>query len=296
MSSPFTAVHQALMLVAAGGAVLIGGASLIRAFHPRWRPSKFRYAPITGAVLLLLFAALLITVACATSFVVRHVIWLPLVAVVGLTIQYLAHEYDERPDSASMPATADAQPLGNAAIEPEKVTSGWAKARKSTYYLLWAVVFVGAILVVVELRQTYVSLAIGAAFFLLFAVPRKDRPTVAKLFGIIALWGVPAILLGIRVAQFLILSALYGVGPVWNHTIRVTRIPRNESFIQLSNGDEFRDIQVFFWRFAVFIIVGIFAALWLLLLIWLSKRLYPPIYVFSRQTWHDFRKGRNRVA
>src|SRR5262245_14012511 len=115
-------------------AVLIAGWNLMQAFHPRWRRLEFRFAPISGAVLLLLFAALLVMVVCAMSVVARYVIWLPLAAVVGLTIQHLAHEYDDRRNRASTSVATSTQPV----TESQKNTPASARTLTRTPYLLWA--------------------------------------------------------------------------------------------------------------------------------------------------------------
>jgi hypothetical protein len=278
MSSPFTPVHRVLMLVTAAIAVLIAGGCLVRAFHPRWRRGELRYGGIGLAVLLLLCAAVLVMVACATSFVIRHPLSLPTLALVGLTISFLANQHDERRKAQTSPgATNERQKVAHASTEP------W----KSKDYLVSAAALVGLTLLMVQLREIYLCLAIGVGFFLVFVVPPESRRTVAGLFGFLALWAIPALWNGIRWSQFLILSALYGVESVWSGAIRVTR---GRPFIQLSNGDEFHGAPLFLWHLATFLILAIIGVLWLLLLIWLSKRLYPPFYVTANEAWRAFRK------
>jgi hypothetical protein len=98
---------------------------------------------------------------------------------------------------------------------------------------------------------------------------------VAKSFGLLALWGVPSLWAGITTANFLIMSLLYGVEPVWSGAIRMTK---GKPFIRLSNGDEFHGVPLLFWGLATFVILVPIGFLWLRVLIWISKRICPPLY------------------
>jgi hypothetical protein len=103
MSSPFTEFQRMLILGAAGVAVLLAGWNLLKAFHPRWHGGERRYASIGLAVLLMVCAAECVAVVYAMSFIRRHPLWLPTLAVAGLTVSFLAGFYDDRRKKSSSP-------------------------------------------------------------------------------------------------------------------------------------------------------------------------------------------------
>jgi hypothetical protein len=273
MSSPFSPTQKILILIAAGVALLIATRCSMLALQQR-RRGELRYTPATQAALLVVFAAVLVTVACAFSFVNRYVIWLPAVAVAGLAILRLTTEIDENRENSSTPVKTETSTFTAEANEPQKVIPTSTDAQKSNHCFLWIVAVLGAVVLIIELWEVYFRLAIGVSFFLFFVIPAKDRPTVAKLFGLLALWGVPVLWNGLKVAQFLILSALYGIGPVWNGSIRVTA---GRHFIRLSNGEEFHGLPSVLWNVSTLVILAIIGILWLRILNWLIKRLYPPM-------------------
>lgn len=92
-----------LILGAAGVAVLLAGWNLLKAFHPRLYRGERRYAPIGLAVLLLVCAVECVAVVYAMPFVRRHPLWLPTLAVAGLTVSFLAGFYDDRRKKLSSP-------------------------------------------------------------------------------------------------------------------------------------------------------------------------------------------------
>jgi hypothetical protein len=238
------------------------------------RRGEFRFMPALQTALLLLFAVVLVTVACAPTFVIRYGIWLPAVAVVGLATYALALRFEEERNNRSRseqaePSTAKLQPA-----EEQKPAAALTEERKSNHYLLWAVAIAGMALLVIELWEVYSRMAIFVGFFLLFVIPRKDRSTVAKLFGLLALWAIPALWNGLKVAQFLILSVLHGIGPVWDGTIRVIVSRR---FIRLSNGEEFHGVPFVLWGLCTLVILAILGVLWLRILNWFAKRLCPQM-------------------
>ncbi len=74
--SPFTPFQQELILYAAGVAVLMAGWFVLRAFHPRWRPSgQIRYTPLALAVLLVVCAADFVVAARAVQVIAHHPFW-----------------------------------------------------------------------------------------------------------------------------------------------------------------------------------------------------------------------------
>jgi Ca2+/Na+ antiporter len=278
MSSPFTPIHRALILIGAGVALLIASRCFTRALEQR-RRCESPYIPAIQAALLLLFVIVLVTVACAPSFVNRYGIWLPAVAVVGLAIYAVAVRFEEERKSVSPQLKTKASADKTEANQPQKIVPTLPEEKKRNHYFLWIAAVLGAVLLVVELWEIYLRMAIFVAFFLLFVIPAKDRQTVAKLFGLLALWGVPVLWNGLKVAQFLILSALYGIEPVWSGTIRVTA---GRHFIRLSNGEEFHGVPFLLWSLSTLVTLAILAVSWLRLLNWFAKRLCPQM-LFPRQ-------------
>src|SRR6185503_2177621 len=109
MSSPFTPFQRMVILVVAGISALSACWYLLRAFHPRSRSPEFRYAPLGLAVILGVCAVECVMVIFAKPLVTRHLIWLPVLAVVGLTIQCLAGLCDKRRQRALPPAVTNPQ-------------------------------------------------------------------------------------------------------------------------------------------------------------------------------------------
>jgi len=271
MSSPFTPIHRALILVASGIALVIASRCFMGALARR-RRGEPHYIRSIQAVLLLLFAIVVATVACAPSFVIRYGIWLPLIAVIGLATYAVASRFEEERGSASPHAKTIADQTD--ANEPQKIVPPSPEVPKGKHYVLWFAAVLGAVLLVVEFWEVYLRIAIFVAFFLLFVISAKDRPTVLKLFGFVALGGVPVLWSGLKVAQFLILCVLYGIEPVWNGAIRVTA---GKHFIRLSNGDEFHGVPHLLWNLFTLMLLAVLAVLWLRLLNWFAKRLCPQL-------------------
>ena len=117
----------------------------------------------------------------------------------------------------------------------------------------------------------------------------SPKPKIPLLIGMLALWALPTLWIGLNLARFVILSCLYGVGPVWSGKIRLIQA---KPVIRISNGDEIQGQARVFWGLATLVTLVIVALLWLRFLIWITKRFWPSLHEVLSDIW---RRARSRT-
>jgi len=149
-----------------------------------------------------------------------------------------------------------------------------------------------------RLRSFSLSFTLGAAPLTQNVKwPRMDthekrispKPEIPLLIGMLALWGLPTLWIGLKVARFAILSCLYGVGSVWSGAIRVTQ---TRPVIRISNGDVIQGQAHVLWGLATLVILVVVALLWLRLLILVTKGFWPSLHDVLSDIW---RRSKSRT-
>jgi len=116
---------------------------------------------------------------------------------------------------------------------------------------------------------------------------QKQQSTPSKKERLVHLGGfvllvVPALGVGLELAKFIIMSCIYGLGPVWSGSVRMVSA---KPFIRISNGDEIHGMAALLWNTATFVILIIVALLWWRMLIAITKWFWPSLHAVLLQMW-----------
>lgn len=99
------------------------------------------------------------------------------------------------------------------------------------------------------------QLAVGIAFFLslmLWNVPPAKRLFAAAAITLCFVSLFTILFTSLWIGNFIVMSLLYGVGPVWHKQIQM--LPERQ-FVRMSNGDEYHGLLYFLWVMFLFAVL-----------------------------------------